>query len=654
MPKNKKLVRILLAGAALFAVAAAAQTVPDQTSHAMEEPEGNLWERLQQPPGPGPAAPVMFDDSSRLGGLLRAGKLYLSLDDAVSLALENNLDIELQRFSPGIAYFELIRAKGGGTLRGLPLTVTEVPPGVGGPASPILNLPATGAPFSSAVSTNLSELTSIVPTQSSPSITGPTAFSNGPPVPGFDPALFGQLNWQHLTALQTNPSLSGTSTLTSNTTLGSFGLQKGFSTGTQFSAGFNANSQSNNSIRNAYNPFTGSNLSVNLTQSLLRGFGRDVNRRFILIARNNERVSDLLFRQQVISTVYGVIRLYFDMVTLQEDVQVKRQTLALAERLYGDNKEKVEQGTLAPIELVRAQAQMASGRQDLANSEGFELQQELVLKNVLTRRGTADPSLREARIVPTSPVEIPVSERIAPIQDLIAEAYKNRPELDEGRLQLANSEINLKGSRNSMLPQLDLVVAAQTSGLAGQLNPLTPPVVIDPALLGGFGTTLGQVFRADYPSYGIGIQLSLPLHNHVAEADYARDSIQLRQAQVRFQQLENQVRLEVEAALVALQRSRAAYDAAVEARKLQEQSLQIEMERYQNGVSTSFLVMQYQSFLAQARSTEVAAKSVYAKARTALERALGMTLQNHNISLDEAFRGQVSRPPATVPPDSVR
>ncbi len=654
MLKSKRLVPRLLTGAVLFSAIAVAQTASEQTSPPAAKSGENLWQRLRQPSGPGLAAPVSFDNSSRLSNLLREGKLYLSLDDAISLALENNLDIELERFSPGIAYFELIRAKGGGTLRGLPLTVNEVPPGVGGPASPILNLPATGAPFSTAVTTNLSELASIVPTQTNSAITGPTAFSNGPPVPVFDPALISQLNWQHQTALQTNPSISGTSTLTSNTTLGGIGLQKGFSTGTQFSAGFNANSQSNNSIRNAYNPFTGSNLGLNLTQSLLRGFGRDVNRRFILIARNNEKVGDLLFRQQVIATVYGVIRLYFDLVTLQEDVQVKRQTLALAERLYRDNKEKVQQGTLAPIELVRAQAQMASGRQDLANSEGFELQQELVLKNVLTRRGTADSSLREARILPTSPLEIPVSEVTPPIHDLIASAYRNRPELDEGRLQLANSEISLKGSRNAMRPQLDLVIGAQTSGLAGQVNPLTPPIIIDPDLLGGFGTTLGQVFRADYPSYGIGLQLSLPLHNDVAEADYARDSIQLRQTQVRYQQLENQVRLEVEAALVALQRSRAAYDAAVEARKLQEQSLQIEMEKYQNGVSTSFLVLQYQSFLAQARSTEVAAKSVYAKARTALERALGMTLQNHNISLDEAFKGQVSKPPAVLPPGPLR
>jgi outer membrane protein TolC len=295
---------------------------------------------------------------------------------------------------------------------------------------------------------------------------------------------------------------------------------------------------------------------------------------------------------------------------------------------------------------------MASARQDLANSEGFEQQQELVLKNVLSRRGTADTLLREARIVPTTPIDVPAREQVQPIQDLVATAYKNRLELEEGRLQVTNSEISLKGSRNAMLPDIGLVIAAQNSGLAGQLNPLVPPSIVDPALLGGFGTSLAQIFRRNYPTYGIGIQLNLPLRNNIAEADYARDAIQFRQTQVRFQQLENQVRLEVEAALTALQRSRTAYDAAVEARKLQEQSLQIEMEKYANGVSTSFLVMQYQSFLAQARSTEVAAKSVYIKAKTALERALGKTLDNHNISVDEAFHGRVSKPPDALPADA--
>ncbi len=644
-----KYIASLLVGIAVFSYGAAAQTSEERMLRPGER-SGTWWQRLRRPYLPARVPAISFENSPRLENLIRDGKLYLSLDDAIALALENNLDIELQRFSRAIAAADYVRATGGGALRGIPLSVNEIPAGVGGPASPILNLPATGAPFSSAVSTNLSELTSIVPSQSSAAITGSTPLSNGPPIPNFEPALVGQLNFQHQTAMQSNLSNTGTNVMSGRTSLGNFGFQKAFSTGALFNSGLNANSVSNNTINTVVNPFYASTAGVSLTQPLLRGFGASVNQRFIRVARNNQKVSDLVFKQQVISTVAGVIRLYFDLVTLQEDVQVKRQTLALVQKLYTDNKEKVDQGTLAPIELVRAQAQMASGRQDLANSEGFESQQELVLKNVLSRRGTADPLLREARIITTTAVEVPAREDLQPTDDLVATAYKNRPELEEGQLQLNNSDLALKGSRNALLPQLDLQFTAQHSGLAGQLNPLWNPGswILDPGFFGGFGTSLGQIFSHNYPTYGVGIQLSLPLHNRVAEADYARDEIQLRQTEVRFQQLQNQIRLEVEAGLTALRRSRAAYDAAVEARKLQEQSLAIEMEKYDNGVSTTFLVMQYQSFLAQARSTEVSSRSVYIKAKTALERALGMTLDNHNISLDEAFRGQVSRPPSPV------
>jgi len=652
MENSKRILSILLSAALVSASFAAGQTARDQNARPGAPPPDHWWESLQRPYEARPAPPVSFDNSSRLGSLLRDGKLYLSLDDAIALALENNLDIELQRFDPAIASSDLLRASGGGALRGVPFTINELPAGMGGPASPILNLPATGAPFSSAVSTNLSELTSIVPGQSSAAITGSTPLSNGPPIPNFEPVLSGLLSSQHQTTIQTNPFSSGTKTLFGRTTIGNVGFQKAFATGTLFNAGFNSGYLNNNSQASIYNPYINSYFSISLNQPLLRGFGSQVNRRYIRIARNNQKVSDLVFRQQVISTVSGVIRLYFDLVSLQEDVQVKRQTLALVQKLNDDNKEKVEQGTLAPIELLRAQAQMASGRQDLANSEGFEAQQELILKNVLTRRGTADPALREARIVPTTPIDIPAREEIPAPEDMVASAYKNRPELEEGRIQVENSEISLKGAQNGLRPDLGLVAIAQNNGLAGQVNPLAVvgSPYLDPAFIGGFGTALEQIFRRNYPMYGIGLQLNLPLRNQVAQADYARDAIQFRQTQVRYQQLENQIRLEVEAALVALRRSRTAYDAAVEARRLQEQSLQIEMEKYANGVSTNFLVMQYQSFLAQTRSTEVAAKSVYAKAKTALERALGQTLENHNISMDEAFRGSVARPPEAVPP----
>jgi outer membrane protein len=315
----------------------------------------------------------------------------------------------------------------------------------------------------------------------------------------------------------------------------------------------------------------------------------------------------------------------------------------------------VDQGTLAPIELVRAQAQMAASRQDLANSQGFELQQELLMKTVLTKRGTADASIREARIVTTTPIDVPATEDIRPVQDMLVDAFANRPELEGSRLQIANSELSMKGSKNALLPQVDVVASAQNNGLAGGLNPFVQTtgsgVVAPPneTFVGGFGSALAQIFRRNYPTYAVGIQLNLPIHNRIAEGDYVRDQMQYRQTQIRRVQLENQIRLEVEGALIALQRARAAYDAAVEARKLQEQSLQIEMEKYANGISTTFLVQQYQSYVAQARSTEVSSRGTYAKAKAQLERAIGWTLQGHNVSIDEVMHGRISTPPAPLP-----
>ncbi len=649
----------VLAAIIAAALIAGAQT-QDQAPRVILPPENHWYSRLFLPYEAKFVPPVSFENSPRLDSLIRAGKLYLSLQDAIALALENNLDIELQRFAPGLADADLTRTKGGAATRGIDLTITELPQGIGGPQSPLLNLPASGSTPVTTVPTSLTEVAAIIPATTTTSVQGTLPYSSGPPVPITDPAVVGALDWQHQTTTELNPNIAGSSALVSTGPFGSVGLAKGFSFGTQINATFNASHQTENSINNTINPFTASSLGLSLTQPLLRGFSAGVNRRYISIAKNDQKISDLFFRQQVIETVSGVVRLYTDLVSLIEDAEVKRETLALANRLYEDNKQKVEQGTLAPIELVRALAEVAAARQDLANSEGFEMEQELLMKNVLTKRGTADPLLREARIVATTPNEVNPAETVRPVQDLVADAFGNRPELQEAALQIENSNLFLKGSRNELLPEVDLVASATNSGLGGALNPLnnaqtstanglTSTPTANSPYVGGFGSALGQVLARNYPTYSVGIQLNLPIHNHVAEGDYVRDQMQLRQSQVRRQQLENQIRLQVESTLISLERARAAYEAAVEARKLQEQSLQIELERYQNGLSTPFLVEQYQSYVAQARSTEVAARGTYIKAGTELERTTGLTLENRGIAIADVMQGRIRTPPAPLP-----
>jgi outer membrane protein TolC len=429
---------------------------------------------------------------------------------------------------------------------------------------------------------------------------------------------------------------------------------QGFSTGATVTAGFTNLYSNQRDPRNIFNPYYYSTFGVTITQPLLRGFGIDLNRRFIRIARNNQKISDYVFKQQVISTVYGVIRLYEDLVALDEDLNVKRETLTTAQRLYEDNRNKVEQGTLAPVELTRANAEVAAARQDMINADGYAREQELILKNVLSRDFQADPQFREIRIIPTDPLAIePLPTQTA--MELEQLALRNRPELQAANLQVTNAEINIQGTRNALLPELDVVANASNAGLAGAVNSAYVPAAGVPlptrgaylGLGGGYGSALAQILDRDYPTYSIGLNLTLPVRNRIAQADLARDELQLRQSQVRTKQVENQIRVEVEDALIAVQRTRAAYEAAVEARKLQEESLEIEQERFNVGLSTNFLVIQYQSYVAQARSTEVAALDAYAKARLQLERATGTTLPNHDVSIGEAFRGQVSR--ASVP-----
>ena len=592
--------------------------------------------------------PVSFHNSPRIETMFRAGTLYVSLPDAIALAIENNLDVEFERFAPGISASDVLRTKGGGTPRGIPLSVSEVPPGIGGPASPLLNVAPSGNIPSTSVQTGLTVLNAITTGTLALDITGAADFSLGPPIPQFDPVLSAGLTLQHQNMPELTSSSSGINSLTGGSLTGTLGLTQGFSTGTQFSAGYSAESQRTNSIISTLNPLTSSSLNVTLTQPLLRGFGVAMNRRFIRIARNNQKTTDQVFRQQLIVTVSGVIRLYDDLVSLIEDVKVKQETLAQAQRLYQDNKVQVDQGTLAPVELTRALAEVAAARQDLVNSQGNELQQELILKTVLTRRGTADPLIRAARLTPTTPIEIPAREPVQVTADLVAQALRARPEIEEARLQIENSHISLEGSRNELLPDLNIVASGTNLAVAGDANTLADNSSIQrgapPAnSTGGVGSGLSQIVSGRYPNYSVGVQLNLPLRNRVAQADVARDEIQLRQWDVRRQQLENQIRLEVEASVVALAQARAAYDAAVEARTLQEQSLQIELEKYGVGLSTTFLVMQYQSFVAQARSTEVAARDVYAKARVQLERAIGSTLEDNGVTVDEALRGRMNR-----------
>jgi outer membrane protein TolC len=377
------------------------------------------------------------------------------------------------------------------------------------------------------------------------------------------------------------------------------------------------------------------------------------------------RVSELVFEQQVITTVSNIIALCWDLVSANEDVQVKRQALALNQKLYEDNKKQVEIGTLAPIEIIRAEAEVARSQQDLTVSETNLLQQETILKNALSRTGVASPGLGDARIVPTDKIRMPENEAVEPIQDLVERATRGRPELQQSRLNIESAKIGLTGSKNALLPSIDAFANLQNNGLSGSLNVLPQPPVpgappgtpivprnpnsVDGFFLGGYGTALGQIFRRNFPDYTVGVTLNIPLRNRAAQADMVRDQLTLRQSEIRLQQSLNQIRVEVQNALISLQQARARYQTAVKNRILQEQTLDAEQKKYALGASTIFFVIQAQRDLTAAQASEVAALSTYARARTELERATGQTLPANSIQIEEAMKGTVTRAPSPIP-----
>jgi outer membrane protein len=531
-----------------------------------------------------------------------------------------------------------LRAKGGGLLRGLPYNLAEVPVGVGGPASPLVTAVASSSFTVGSVPTNPSELGVLAEPQDNLSVLGTIPLSTGPVIPQFDPALAAQLSWTHQTTPQANPFTIGTNALVSNITVANTAYVQGFGPGTLLNVGFNNTRQILNSTRTSYSPFTTSSLGFTVTQPLLRGFGLAVNRRFIRIAKNERKIAGLLLRQQLIAGVYGVVRLYTDLVALYEDVKVKEGTLASAEQLYSDTKARVDEGTQAPIELTRANAQVYSLRQDLINARGLLEEQEAIMRSVLTRRTSSEPDLLAARIVPTDTIDVPQRDETRPIQDLLAHAFANRPDLLQAGVQVENSQISLEGSRNGLRPEIDVFGVVQNSALAGQPNPLASSA--DTSFLGGYSSALEQIFARNYPTYGAGINLTLPLRNRIAQADVARDEIQLRQTQIRLEQFRKQAQLEVEDALVAMRRARSSYEAALQTQALQQESLEAEQAKFEVGASTSFFIIQYQSLLAQAQSTVVVAKSAYLKAHAALERATGSILEDNHVEIDSAMRGR--------------
>jgi outer membrane protein len=596
-----------------------------------------------------PTVPPLFDGSeARLQSLIRDGKLYLTLQDAIALALENNLDVEAERYDLVLARTDEVRAKGGGSLRGIDYSVAEPPNGVGGPGSPLLAAETTNTNPVAPTVTDLTSLNSTDQTTLSLSQLG-TGFQYalGPNIPIFDPQFIATAGWLrrsdtvNLTNIAGVTSGTGTGNTTAATPPVDFtalnaSYLEGFSTGAQLEAIVNNASEVLYGSTSKYDPFYAPSTSVTLTQPLLRGRGRNVNLRYIRIARTNEKVSRLLFEQQVQDTIYGVSRLYFDLVSLGENVLVQQESLRAATKLREDDENQVQLGTLAPIELTRAQALESSTRFSLIQAQGLYKQEEIILKNQLLRTASPVFTAQFDEIVPTDRIVVPDKQEPIDVPALVSEGLAERPDLAQAKLQIETGKINVEASRNAVRPQLDLYGNVEVRGTTEQpFEPIGSPGTGQPTVpeeLAAGGLRTSTIYQA-------GVQLLLPLRNRVAASDAARDEVQLRQVQSRTEKLSQQIREEIETAVVALQTAQAAYVAATSSAQYQLLLLDAERDKLSVGQSTDLAVLQDEAYLAQARSTEIAARSNWKKAQIELDHDLGDLLEKNNIVLDDAIRG---------------
>ena len=543
-----------------------------------------------------PTVPALFPgDATRLTSLIRDGKLYLTLQDAIALALENNLDVETERYNLVLAHTDEVRAAGGGSLRGIDYTIQETPNGVGGPGSPLLNAATANPNPTTPTVTDLTALNATAQAQQSLSeLSNGFAYATGPSVPLFDPQLIGEAGFLRRSDAH---SLIGSPTTPQPLDYAELNLAylQGFSTGAQLEGTVNNDSQVLYSTLSRVDPFYLPSTSVTLTQPLLRGRGRDVSLRYVRVAQIDKKVSRLLFEQQVLETIYGVSRLYYDLVSLGENVLVKQESLRAAAKLRQDDQDQVDQGTLAPIELTRVKALESSSSFDLIQAQGLYRQQEIILRNQLLRTASPVFTALFTEIVPTDRITVPDALEPLDVATLEQQALARRPDLAQASLQVQAGKISVNASRNAALAQLNVYANIETRGVSEQpldtLGSTGTGLPTTPQNLALGGANVSTIYQA-------GVQLTLPVRNRVAASDAARDTVELRQVQARTEKLSAQIRQDVETSVVALQTAEAAYTAATTSRDYQAQLLDAERDKLSVGQSTDLAVLQNEAYLA--------------------------------------------------------
>ncbi len=595
-----------------------AQTGQETRVQPADYSNGPSWfPNVMLPYGEQPIPPLVLENSPRLETLIHNGRLELTLADAIALALENNLDISVQRFLPNFAQTDVLRTKSGQAARGF--TGALVP---GGLSAGALGVGVSGTSAGSGVG-------------SAGGITGGGGAVQIGPAGNFDPSLNFNFSWDRVSSPLNTLQVSGVPTVTGNTTAYSGSYAQLFHEGGSYSLALSGQRQSSTQQYLRFNPAVVTRFAMAFNQPMLNGFGFLPNERFIRVAANNTRVSEDIFRQQIITTVVLVENTYWDLAALQENVKVAEQSLSVSERLYKDNRMRLEIGTMSPLDVTSAEAEVAGRMRDLTVAKTNVQMQEATLKNILSKR--VGPELDAASIMVKDRMPEPKDSDLPDLRTALAAALENRPDLKQAERSLGNQDITVKYTQNNLLPSANVFGFWAGAGLEG--------TAVD--VVTGASDALSQTFLGTYPEYAGGVTLSVPLRNRVAQADNLRSQLEGKQLRVSLQRLRNQVAVEVRKAIIGMIQGKAQVGAAHQATRLAREIWEGEQQKLEAGASTSYNVILRERDFITAEQAEVAAVAGYAKAMVEMDRAMGSTLDHNGIEYSDALRGTITKMPVT-------
>ncbi len=579
--------------------------------------------------------PVRLANSPRLQELVRAGTLYLTAQDAIALALENNIDIEVSRYNPFISAWNLERSQAGGALPGVPSSASQagsVATGqgvAGSQAAAGVSVPGASSSVNKNSNATISQI--------------------GPVTQNLDPIVQETTTFSHTSTPQPDPFQSQVLSLAQNTRGYTGTFQQGLLSGGIASISYSEHYLNENAPTDVLNPTVAPSVSVTIQHNFLQGFGIAANARTITVSRMNLNTTELNFKNQVAGMVSQVLNLYYNLAGDYEDLRAKRSASETAQTFLRDVNRQVEIGSVAPTDAIAAQTTVATTAQAVVDSDAALRQQELSLKNLISRMGAADPVLSNVRIVPIDSIEIPASDDLPSVSQMVQQAMANRADLAAELAGEKANEVSALGTKNGLLPTLQGVAVTSQAGLAGTPKTVTEDGTIEQSAAkfrGGMGTALAQVFGRDFATDVAAVFYQEPVRNRQAQADYAIDLLTLRQTQLGNRKDLNQVEVDVRNGVVALQQARARYDAALRNRTLQQQLFDSEQKRFRLGASTPYDVAVEQRDLISAQSSAVAALVTYSTARVALDQTLGTTLERNHVSMQEVKSGRL---PASAP-----